>query len=402
MEYTVKERKSSEISLECINNAGEIQSAKREAYTKLAANAKIPGFRQGKAPYEIGMRFIGEGRILEEAVEILIDKTLSEVLSKENINPLGEPDIKVEKLEDNNLVFSCRIEFFPEVNVDLNEKIHLTYTPIVSEGEVDQKIKEIKDSFIELQPKDGVVETGDIVEVSISYQGHEAQTLTAEVGKDKVIGDFGARVIGKKKGDAFVVKSDSTDINFEILSIKRKIIPEVDDDLAKDAGFDNLISMKEKIKAQLLENKKLQFEENRGREALKVLVEKLDVELPQKFVEKEVEERLNELKDRYLKTGKKIEDVLKEENKTMDDFKNDAKKVIENEIKEELILRRIIKEKNLSVTEEEVKKEFENIALNQGADLSKISLTEELARLIRNEIFRSKAILILKENAIID
>lgn len=402
MEYTIKERKSSEIFLEYTNNAEEIQNAKREAYTRLSAKAKIPGFRQGKAPYEIGARYIGESKIQEEAVEILVDKGLNEVLEKEKIAPLGEPDLKVEKVEDDILVFSCKIEFFPEVSVDLNEKIHLNYNSVVSEEEINQKVNEIRDSFIELQPKNGSIEIGDIIEVSISYQGHETQTLTAEVGKDKIIGDFETQVIGKTKGDTFVVKAETTEINFEILSMKKKIVPEVDDELGKDAGFENLQAMKEKIEEQLKENKKLQFEENRGREALKTLTQKLEVELPQKFVEKEVEERRNELRKRYIKVGKKIEDVMKEDNKTIDDFKNEAREIVENEIKEELILRQVIKENKLNVTEEEVRKEFENIALNHKVNTNEINLTEDLARVIRNEIFRSKAILILKENAIIN
>ncbi len=402
MEYTIKEKKSSEISLECTNNGEEIKDSKKEAYAKLSAKVKIPGFRKGKAPYEIGVRYVGEDRILEEAIETLVDKDLNEVLEKERIIPLGQPEIKVEKIENDIFIFSCKVEFFPEVNVDLDEKIRLRYSSNVSEEEISQKVNEIRDSFIELQPKDGKIEERDIVEVSLHYEGHEPQTLTIEAGKDKVVGDFSVQIVGKKKGDSFVVKTKSSEVNFEVLSCKKKIVPEIDDELAKVAGFESLDAMKEKIREQLKENKKIHFEENRGREALKNLTEKLNVGLPYKFVDHEVEERLNDLRDRYLKIGKKIEDVIKDENKTMDDFKTEVRKIVETEIKEDLILRKIIREKNLNASDEEVRKEFENIALNQGVDTNKVSLTENLARVIRSEILRSKAILILKENAIID
>ena len=402
MEYTIKEKKSSEISLECTNNGEEIKDSKKEAYAKLSAKVKIPGFRKGKAPYEIGVRYVGEDRILEEAIETLVDKDLNEVLEKERIIPLGQPEIKVEKIENDIFIFSCKVEFFPDVNVDLDEKIRLRYSSNVSEEEISQKVNEIRDSFIELQPKDGKIEERDIVEVSLHYEGHEPQTLTIEAGKDKVVGDFSVQIVGKKKGDSFVVKTKSSEVNFEVLSCKKKIVPEIDDELAKVAGFESLDAMKEKIREQLKENKKIHFEENRGREALKNLTEKLNVGLPYKFVDHEVEERLNDLRDRYLKIGKKIEDVIKDENKTMDDFKTEVRKIVETEIKEDLILRKIIREKKLNASDEEVRKEFENIALNQGVDTNKVSLTENLARVIRSEILRSKAILILKENAIID
>jgi trigger factor len=160
--------------------------------------------------------------------------------------------------------------------------------------------------------------------------------------------------------------------------------------------------MKEKIRSQLLENKRLQFEEGRGREALKNIAEKLEAELPGKFVEQEVEERIDNLKERYLKIGKKIDEVLKEENKDIEGFKKEVRNVIENEIKEDLILREIIKKKELSVTQDEIKSEFERIALDQGVDTAKVGLSEDLSRAIRSELYRSKAISILKENVIID
>ena len=402
MEYNIKEKKSSGIFLECINNGEEIQNSKTEAYKKLSVRAKIPGFRKGKAPYEIGIRYIGEDRILDEAIETLVDKDLNEVLDKEKIIPLGKPEVKVEKIEDDVFVFSCKVEFFPEVDINLDEKINLHYNLDVSEEEINQKIIEIRDSFIELQPKDGEIEKSDIVEVNLHYEGHEPQALTIEAGKDKVIGDFSDQIIGKKKGDSFAVKTESVEVNFEVSGVKEKIVPEMGDELAKTAGFESLNAMKEKIIEQMKGNKKLQFEENRGREALRSLAEKLNVELPEKFIEHEIEERINDLKDRYLKIGKKIEDVIKDDNKTMDDFKKEVKKNVENEIKGDLILREIVRRKSLIVSDEEIRKEFENIVLNQGAGTNKVSLTENLARVIRNEIMKSKAILILKENAIID
>lgn len=402
MEYTIKEKKSSWIFLGCKNSKDEIENSKKEAYSKLSLRVKIPGFRKGKAPYEIGIRYVGEDRIIEEAVELMADKDLDEILEKEKISPLGHPEIKVEKIDNDNFVFTCKIEFLPQIDFDPDEKVHLKFIQNVSEEEVEQKINEIRDSFTELQPKDEEITKGDVVEISVHYEGHEPQNLTIEAGKDKVIGDFETQILGKKKGDSFTVMSDSTEVHFDVISAKKKIIPEINDELAREADFENLGAMKEKIRSQLSENKKLQFEEGRGREGLKNIAEKLEAELPGKFVEQEVEERIDNLKERYLKIGKKIDEVLKEENKDMEGFKKEVRNVIENEIKEDLILREIIKKKELSVTEDEIKSEFERIALDQGVDTAKVGLSEDLSRAIRSELYRSKAISILKENVIID
>jgi len=171
--------------------------------------------------------------------------------------------------------------------------------------------------------------------------------------------------------------------------------------LAKEAGFETLDALKEEIRKQIKQNKSAQAEENRGHEVLRIISESLEVELPKKFIEESIEERYKDVEEKYLKRGKKIEDVLKEENRTIDDYKAEIRKVIENELREDLVIRDIIKKKNITVSSDEVESEFNRIVTEEGLQNRKVTLTDELKHYIRQELLRSKAILILKENAII-
>jgi len=144
----------------------------------------------------------------------------------------------------------------------------------------------------------------------------------------------------------------------------------------------------------------LQLEENRGQEALEMLVDNLQVELPLHYIEEETEERYKEIEEEYLRRGVKLESLLEKEGKTVESFKNEIKEAIIHEMKEDLILRKIIEAKKITVSDEEVEDEYEHILLEQNIDRNRLPLTDDLRRHIENELLRDKAISILKENTV--
>jgi len=224
--------------------------------------------------------------------------------------------------------------------------------------------------------------------------------LTAEVGKDKVVEGFEEGIIGKTVNEEFEVKLTNSVVKFKILSIKSKKVPEVNDELAKEVGVDSLDKLKEQIKNQIYENKKLQLEENRGQEALEMLVDGLQVELPSHYIDDETEERYKGIAEEYLRRGVKLESLLEKEGKTVESFKNEIKEAIIHEMKEDLILRKIIETKKITVSDEEIEEEYEHILLEQNIDRNRLPLTDDLRRHIENELLRDKAMSILKENTV--
>ncbi|MGC9099855.1 MAG: trigger factor [Caldisericum sp.] len=401
MDYIVKEKTQSKIVGEITHSKDEIENAKREAYLNLSKKIKIPGFRLGKAPYEVGSAYIGPERLLEEAFELLLDKSIPEFLEKENIDPFTKPSVDVKEFSNDRIVYEVTVEFLPQIEFDPDRKIEIKRTIEISESEIEEKLKELQETFTELEPKNSPVENGDIIEVAYKIGDKEEQTITVEVGKDKVVGNFNELVLGKVVDDEFEVQTQNKVIKFRVVSIKTKKIPEINDDFAKEIGSDSLDALKEKIKSELLENKKLQLEENRGREALHDLALELNVELPQKYIEEEVESRYKEYETEYLKHGLKLESLLEKEGKTVLQFKEEIKKNIIQELLETLILREIIRKKGLTVSKEEIEEEFERILMEEHIEKGTAKLNDEIVRYIKNEILKNKAISILKENTII-
>ncbi|MGB9695045.1 MAG: trigger factor [Caldisericaceae bacterium] len=400
MDYTVKEKTQSKIVFDVKNNKDEIEKTKLEAYQKLSKDVRIPGFRKGKAPYDVGAAFIGEANLLEETLKILLDRAYVELLEKEKISPIDDPEVNVDKFENDSFEYTVAVEFLPEIAIDFDKKIELSVDNSVSEEEAKAKMQELVDSFTQIRPVEKPVEVGDIVEVGYSVDGKETKNLTLEVGKERVVGNFNEQILGKKKGDTFTVITESTSIQFTVVEVKEKIVPVVNDEFAKEAGFDSLESLNEKIKKEISENKRLQAEEMRGNTALTKIAESIDIELPRKFIEHDVDDRIKELEKNYLKRGYKLEEVLKKEGKTIEDLRKEIEKQSEKDLKEDLVLRSLILKKDIQVTDDEIKDEFNHIVETELAG-KKVALTDDLKKYIRQEILRSKAVSILKENAII-
>ncbi|MEF3245044.1 MAG: hypothetical protein K6343_03550, partial [Caldisericaceae bacterium] len=226
MEYEVKEKTQTRIVLEVINTKDEIEKAKKESYKKLIEKVRVPGFRVGKAPYEIGSAYIGESRLLEESIDVLLDKSIREILEKENIEPFTRPSVDVKEISNEKFVFKITAEFLPEIQIDLSNEIKIKELIEVKEGEINEKLDELKDTFTELLPKESAIQEGDVVEVAYKIEGKsEEKTITVEVGKDKVIGDFNEKIIGKSQNDEFDVNTNNTFVRFKVVSIKSKKSP---------------------------------------------------------------------------------------------------------------------------------------------------------------------------------
>jgi len=403
MKYTIKEKTKVKIIFEAINNKEEIENAKKKVYGELIQKVTVPGFRKGKAPYEMGAAFVGEGRILEEAVNTLLESNLTEFLDKEAVNPVVQPDVKVDKIDNNELVCTYTVEFLPDIKIDLSKKIEVTYKKPDTEKGIQAKLKELQDSFTEVMPVERAVKNGDIVSINWLVEGRkeEPRNDAIEVGKDKFVGNFEDNIIGKKKGDKFTIGFKDEKIVINVLGVKEKNVLPIDDNLAKEAGYESLEVLKDKIKKEIEENSRVQAEEDRGRQALNLLAEKLDVELPEKLVKKETEERIKRVKDGYLKRGEKLEDILKKESKTMDAFEEEIKRSVTSDIKKDLVIGSIVKKYGLTVDEEEIKEEFDRFLQSNGLMGKNVKLNNNFRMLLKDDILRKKAISLLKENAII-
>lgn len=299
--YKTERLPKSEVGLEVEIEASELARAKSKILRKWQEGLEVDGFRKGQAPENIVVQKVGEGRILEDAAEMLINEYFPKITEAEKLGVLGHPHISIKKLAlDNPLEFRATFAVLPEVELPDYKKIA---------GEIVAK------------PASTEVTAGE----------EEVNEVLLQIRKNKAHYD------------------------------KEEVLPPLDDELAKASGnFKNLDELKEKIKENIIEDKKYRNLEKTRAKIMEELIKQTDFEIPEILVASEVEKSLAQVKDDVERMKGKWEDYLVHIKKTEEEFKKDLREPAEKRAKIQLIFNKIAEVEKLepdkTILESEVKK----------------------------------------------
>ncbi len=314
--------------------AEKMSLMREKALAKIKADFETDGFRKGNVPEAIIIQKVGEMRLLEEAAEIALSEEYPNILEEHNVDAIGRPEISITKIgQGSPLEFKVKTALMPEVKlvdytkVAKKENGKETKAPEASEAEVDDVIKNIREN--------------------IAHQ--------------KVHNDSGARDTHNHR--------EITDAD----------LPEVNDEFAKMiGGFASVTDMKEKIKENIILEKGMKEKDKQRVDILEKIMEESTINLPKIIVDGEMEKMLAQFKDDIGKSGISMEDYLKHIKKTEEDLRVEWKDTAVKRAKSQVILNTIAKEENITPTEEDVKKEMENIlASYKDADRFRVRMYVE-------------------------
>ncbi len=368
-----------QIKLEAEFEAEVFESFKRRAAKKIAKQAKIPGFRPGKAPYDVILRMYGEGNINEEAIEILIDEQYSKILEEAAVDPSG-PGALQEIVSVDPLKLSFLVPLKPEVDLGDYKSIELEYKPEpVSDEEIKEFLNRLQRNYATAEPVERPADNGDLIYFQLS--GNEGEKVVLEETPIQfVIGDneqqdnwpfenFSKELLGLSEGEEKSVEysfpEDSNEEKFKgktiqftikVQSLKALKLPELDDEFAKSLGqFENYAELEKAVREQQESTKKQEYDDKYFSELLEKFGEKATVKFPPFMVDEEI--------DHILKT---LERDLKQQSLDFDTYlklmKTDKEKYIEenvrpaaiNRVKNSLIIEQFAQEEKIEVSKEEV------------------------------------------------
>lgn len=297
----IKKLPESEIEITGEIEADIFESFRGEAVKEISSEVKVDGFRPGNVPEKVLIEKVGEGAILETMAEISLQKEYSKILEENKIFAIGRPQITITKIAKNNpLGFKIKTAVVPEINLPDYKKI-----------------------------ASGIKEDGK----NLSVSEKEAEETINHLRKMRA----------KKEGE-------------------KEILPEMDDEFAKSVGkFENLQALKDAIKSNMTEEKKMKAKEKRRLEILNKISDLAKTEIPKILIESEKNKMAEEMKQNTAQMGLKWEDYLNHLKKTEDEIKNGWEKEAEKRIKFNLILGEIAKSEKLIVPNEELNKETEKI-----------------------------------------
>jgi len=325
-------------------------------------NASFSGFRKGKAPMSLVQKRYGKDAE-SEAIEKIIPRYYSDALKESSLKPIGNPSLEgtLDFKRNTNLGLTLTVEVQPEIKDLRYDSLEVTEVPVeIGDAEVEEMLERLRQDKASYEPTEEPAGEGDVVIMDYHIK-EDDKSFTAEVyklGTELMPREFTDNLKGKKKGGtadfeaSFPEEYYSKELagqkrtfSVEIKEVKKMSLPGLDDELAKDLGFDDLSVLRERVRERLEESRKSTMVKMQKAEILQKLVEAHEFDAPQSLVDGEVENYLSQLRGRAQASGETIEeDQLREE------YTGNA----ERNVKASLIIQGIGEKEGVEVTEQEM------------------------------------------------
>ncbi|MFZ2681717.1 MAG: trigger factor [Patescibacteria group bacterium] len=372
----------------------QVERGMRHAAEHMTEDTKIPGFRPGKASYEVIKERIGEMKLLEHAAEEIIRATLSAALIEEDLNIVGQPYFTMEKMvPGNELIYSAEIALMPEVT-KLADYNNLSVSA-ESANANDEIFEQAKKDLLRMRTTevravaDQALKKGDKTVVNmtmkrngVTLEGGEAQNHGIYTGEEYYIAGFIEQILGAKEGEerAFALKfpkdhyqkhlaGEAVDFTVKINEIHTLEAPAYDETFATALGFKNLAELETKLRENLQDEKTEQENRRQEKAVLELLAEKSSFPvISDLLLNQEIDKMIFELRQWVTQNGMEFDEYLQSVKKSVPDLKLDFAKQALIRIKVALILETVAKEEKIAPTETEIDAEVDRIGAAVAKD----------------------------------
>ena len=418
-----KTDKTNEVKLSFTIEASKFEEAIQKVYAKSAKYFNIPGFRKGKAPYKIVEKQYGAQIFYEDAFNEVAAEVYEKELTDANIEAVSRPEINIIQMEKGkDLIFTAVVQTKPEVKLGKYKGIELKkveYT--VEEKDIDHEIEHMQERNARLvNVEDRPVEKEDTVVIDfegfvdgVAFEGGKAENHELVIGSNTFIPGFEDQIIGMKIDEekdinvTFPEEYFSKDLagkaavfKVKLHEIKKKELPVVDDEFAKDVSeFDTIKELKVSIKEKLEEENKNKAKYETEEEAIKTVCDNTEIDIPSGMVETETDNMIKDIEQRLMYQGLNFAQYLQMMGKTEGDMRKEMKEQAERQVKTKLVLGAIVEAEKIEATDEEVKAKLEEMATMYGKEVKDLEANASLKAYVTETIKTEKAISFIVENA---
>jgi len=405
---------------------------KRRAATQISSRGKIPGFRPGKAPYDLVVRTFGEGAVTEQAVDLFIDKEYTNILQEADVNPGASGTLEsIDSLEPPKFTF--RVPLAPEIDLGDYHSVRLPYewkTP--EQKDYDAALEELRQMYASTESVERAIEFGDYVLVDVNSETTELNrtgfaTFVREEDRDNEwpYSGFSKELAGLKAGESKSVKHDfpedweveelkgkSTEMEVTVKTVRGVTLPDLNDEFAKMTGAgETMDAVQEAVKKDVDTRSQADYDDKYFVELIEKIKEGATIKFHEHTLEHEGEHVLSDLSNRLSQQGMDLDTYFKVRSTTREQFiADEVKPVAQKRLERGLILDEVVRKENIQIDNESLDAEYNNSINNlamQGMDFSKIrggkkgqkELSEAIALDSANRVMTRKALDMIKSIA---
>ena len=405
-------------------SAEDFKAAIKKAFNKNKNRFSIPGFRKGKAPQAMIEKMYGEGVFYEDAADEAINASYAEAMKESGLDIVSRPEVTIEKIgKDEPFVYSALVAVKPEVTLGQYKGVEVEKADAsVSAEDVEAELKKVQEQNARLLTvEDRGVEDGDQTVIDFEgfvdgkgFEGGKAEDYPLTIGSHSFIDTFEEQLIGKKIGEecevnvTFPTEYHAADLagkpatfKVTVKEIKVKELPELNDEFASDVSeFETLEEYKESVKKNLEETKENNAKRTKEDEAIKKIIEKSEMEIPDAMIESQVQNMIQEFAQRLAQQGLSFDQYMQFSGMTMDKMKEQVRPEALTRIQSSLVLEQIAKEENFEITEDDVNAEIEKMAKAYGMEADKLKeyVGDDEKESMKRDIAIEKAVQFIMDN----
>jgi len=418
---TIQEDRQAKLTVDYSNE--EFEGFKRRAAKRIAKDTKIPGFRPGKAPYNVILNRYGEGAILQEAVDILLDDDYAKIIELAQIEPSGSGNLEaIESYDPPKFVFMVPLE--PEVELGDYREIRKDYALEEFDiSQVDDFITKLRRSSATIVPADHPAEVGDLVYFNLSGEflnpeDDEDATITDKTPQQVVIpadGEesdrewpypgFAKELLGVKSGETKEIQHTFPEdhkeeeyqgktaiFTVDVQSVKELELPELDENFVQSMGdYESPEAFRESVEERLRTDHQESYDQEFFNDLLKEISDNAKMKYPPQMLEHEEEHVLEDIKSRLENQNLDFETYLKLRETDDETFKEEEiRPTAKQRLERSLVLDALIEAEGLKLDQEMLKQQINRVMSEvfysgNAQEMQKQMGKEEFSRMISME-----------------
>ena len=414
---------TNELKLEFIIEAEKFENAMKDVYKKNAKYFTIPGFRRGKAPYNIVEKQYGKEIFYEDAFNEVVPPVYDEEIKKNNIEAVSRPDINITQMEKGkDLIFTAVVQIKPEIELGKYKGIEIKKIEYnVSDKDIEDELNKMAEKNSRLvSVEDRAVKKDDIAVIDFEgfvddkpFDGGKAENYELTIGSNTFIPGFEDQIIGMKideekeisvkfPDEYFSKDLSGKDAKFKVKlhEIKVKELPKIDDEFAKDVSeFETLSELKNNIKEKFEKNNEEKQKSETEDEAIKAVCDNVNIDIPSGMIETEIDRMLEDMEGRLRYQGIGLDQYLQIIGKTRDEMRKEYEETAKESVKSRLVLEKIAEKENIVPEEKQIKEKLDEFAKAYNRTEEELRENKELVDFIEKNLKLQNTIKFIVDNA---
>ncbi|MBN0046323.1 trigger factor [Streptomyces actuosus] len=401
----------------------ELKDSLDAAYKKINQQVTVKGFRKGKIPARVIDQRFGRGAVLEEAVNDALPKFYTEAVNEAELSVLGQPEVDITELKDGEtLNFTAEVDIRPalelpedfssiEVEVDAVE---------VTDEDIEKSVEQLRERFASTTPVERAAEDGDVITVDLEakvdgevLEDGVATGVSYTIGSGELLDGIDDAVKGLEAGGEATFTSElkggtgagkEAEVAVKVSQVAKRELPELDDEFAQLASeFDTLEELKADSRKRLANMKQYDQATQAQERVLEKLLELVEVPVPEKLLEDEINTRQHNLEHHQLgQMGLTLDKYLEIQGKTAEEFETETREAAVKGIKTQFVLDELVKREKLNVNQEELTEHLMRRAASSGMSPDQFAqavVEGGQVPLLVGEVARGKALALVVEAA---